>query len=87
MENRKTLQELGAEYEKELAVLDKQIRACKAKMRDAGGYERIECGRRLCVLSEMRRDVRPTAETLEHYYDNRLEKREYRTPPYCKHKL
>ncbi len=28
-----------------------------------------------------------TAETLEHYYDNRLEKRAYRTPSYCKHKL
>lgn len=77
MENRKTLQELGAEYERELAVLDKQIQACKSKMRDAVGYERIECGRRLCVLSEMRRDMQINADTLKHYYDTRTEKQAY----------
>lgn len=78
MENRKTLQELGAEYEREIAVLDEQIKSCKAKMRHAVGYERIECGRRIAILSEMKRDMQINANTLKHYYDTRNEKRAYR---------
>lgn len=74
MENRKTLYELGADYEKDVKTLTAQIEACRAKMRNSVGYERIECGRRLSALYEMRRDAKITADALKHYYDARTEK-------------
>lgn len=77
MENRKTLCELGEDYEKDVETLTAQIEACKAKMRNSVGYERIECGRRLSMLLEMRRDLKISADILKHYYDNGTKQRAY----------
>lgn len=77
MENRKSLRELGETYEKDIATLTEQIAACREKFQNSCGTERIECGRRLACLYEMRRDAKIMADRLKHYYDSDTKKRAY----------
>lgn len=75
-----TLNELSREYRTEEQKLTKQIDAYLPYAKSLSGDSRREAYRRLACLYEMRRDVRLTAQTLEHYYDNRMEKRAYHKP-------
>lgn len=77
MENRKTLQELGVAYEKDIATLTAQIEAWRELLRNDCTADRAAIGRRLACLYEMRRDAKITADTLKHYYDTHTEKQAY----------
>lgn len=74
---KKTLYELGTDYEKDIATLTAQINVWNERVKYSVGKEHIECGRRLACLYEMRRDTKMTADMLKHYYDNGTEKRAY----------
>lgn len=74
MENRKTLQELSADYEKDIETLTEQIKFWREKLRNDCTADSAAIGRRLACLYEMRRDAKITADTLKHYYDARTEK-------------
>lgn len=74
MENRKTLYELGVDYEKDVKTLTAQIERWREKLRNDCTADRAAVGRRLACLYEMRRDAKITADTLKHYYDARTEK-------------
>lgn len=87
MGKKRNLSDLGAVYRADEQRLTAQIKRLLPHAKSLTGDKRRAAYIDLACLYEMRRDVRLTAETLEHYYDNRLEKRAYRTPPYCKHKL
>lgn len=77
MENRKTLCELGADYEKDVKTLTAQIKFWREKLQHDCTADRAAVGRRLACLYEMRRDAKITADTLKHYYDARTEKCAY----------
>ncbi len=72
-----TLNELSREYRLEEQKLTRQIDSFLPYAKSLSGDSRREAYRRLACLYEMRRDVRMTAQTLEHYYDNRLTRRAY----------
>lgn len=72
-----TLYELSREYRAEEQKLTNQIDTFLPYAKSLSGDSRREAYRRLACLYEMRRDVRMTAENLEHYYDNRPKKRVY----------
>lgn len=74
MENRKTLYELGVDYEKDVKTLTAQIKFWREKLRNDCTADRAAVGRRLSALYEMRRDAKITADTLKYYYDARTEK-------------
>lgn len=72
-----TLTELSREYRTEEQKLTKQIDTFLPYAKSLSGDSRREAYRRLACLYEMRRDVRMTADCLEHYYDKTPKKRMY----------
>lgn len=72
-----TLTELSREYRAEEQKLTNQIDTFLPYAKSLSGDSRREAYRRLACLYEMRRDVRLTAESLEHYYDKSPKKRVY----------
>lgn len=72
-----TLSELSKEYVQEEQRLTRQIDRFLPYAKGLSGDARREAFRRLACLYEMRRDVRMTAETLAHYYDNKAAQRIY----------
>lgn len=72
-----TLTELSREYRAEEQKLTKQIDTFLPYAKSLSGDSRREAYRRLACLYEMRRDVRMTADNLEHYYDKPPKKRIY----------
>lgn len=72
-----TLTELSREYRAEEQKLTKQIDTFLPYAKSLSGDSRREAYRRLACLYEMRRDVRMTADSLEHYYDKPPKKRIY----------
>ncbi len=73
-----TLAELSKEYTQEEQKLTRQIDSFLPYAKSLSGDARREAFRRLACLYEMRRDVRMTAQTLEHYYENKALSRVYR---------
>lgn len=72
-----TLSELSAEYVQEEQRLTRQIERFLPYAKTLSGDARREAYRKLACLYEMRRDVRMTAQTLAHYYDNKVQHRVY----------
>lgn len=73
-----TLTELSATYRQEEQRLDGQIARFLPIAKQLTGTARREAYRRLQCLYEMRREVRLTAQTLEHYYEKKEKGRIYR---------
>lgn len=73
-----TLSELSQEYLQEEQKLTRQINSFLPYAKSLSGDARREAYRRLACLYEMRRDVRMTAQLLEHYYENKTLSRVYR---------
>lgn len=73
-----TLSELSKEYMQEEQKLTRQINSFLPYAKSLSGDARREAYRRLACLYEMRRDVRMTAQLLEHYYENKAHARVYR---------
>ncbi len=84
MEKKQNLIALSAVYRADEQRLTEQINRLLPYAKSLSGDKRREAYRNLACLYEMRREVRLTAELLEHYYDNRLEKRAYHTTAYFK---
>lgn len=72
-----TLSELSKAYVQDEQRLTRQIDGFLPYAKTLSGDARREAFRRLACLYEMRRDVRMTAETLAHYYDNKASQRVY----------
>ena len=72
MGKKRNLSDLGAVYRADEQRLTEQINRLLPYAKSPTGDKRRAAYRDLACLYEMRRDVRLTAETLEHYYDNRL---------------
>lgn len=77
MDETKSICDLAADYRADEQRLTAQINRLLPYAKSLSGDKRRTAYRNLACLYEMRRDVRLTAETLEHYYDNRLGKRVY----------
>lgn len=77
MGEEKSICALYEDYRADEQRLTEQINAFLPVAKTLSGTDRQEAYRRLACLYEMRRDVRMTAENLEHYYDNSPKKRMY----------
>lgn len=64
-----SIPELAQEYKQGVTKLNKLIKRLKAQRANAMGQELYYLNLHICVLEDMRNELRSTASKLEHYYD------------------
>lgn len=74
-----TLKQLGKEYLKQADEIKEMINSFSALKKGACGIELYEINSRLTILREMERDTRITGHNLMDYYDNKSNKKSYRS--------
>ena len=74
-----TLEQLGGEYLRQAEEIKGMIESVSALKKGVSGIELYEINNKLTILREMERDTRLTGKNLVGYYENKSNKKPYRS--------